>query len=80
MSDNKYLLGSEDEWQPLPGMVKLKCELCRHFFASRDPEAVKCPECLASGTRPGKGHRANPFDLTDAGRQIAPRGTMKDES
>lgn len=78
MSDNKYLLGSEDEWQPLPGMVKLKCERCRHFFASRDPEAMKCPECRAG--RPGKGYHANPFDPTDAGRRIAPRGTMKDES
>jgi hypothetical protein len=42
-----------EPWEPLPGMVKRQCPVCRYFFAAL-PDAAKplCPDCVAFGTRP----------------------------
>jgi hypothetical protein len=34
-----------EPWQPLPDMLKLRCAGCRYWFATRDPAAVRCPDC-----------------------------------
>ena len=33
-------------WEPLPGMVKLQCPVCRYFFAApaHSPE-LRCQDC-----------------------------------
>jgi len=39
-----------EPWEPLPGMVKQRCEGCRYLFATpADCEAPRCPDCVAAG-------------------------------
>ena len=39
-------------WEPLPGMVKRRCEVCDYWFAApRSSPKAKCPDCLGSGSR-----------------------------
>ena len=45
-----------EPWEPLPGMVKLRCEDCRYWFASHG--AAVCPDCARFGTRPHRTLRA----------------------
>lgn len=35
-----------DDWQPLPGMFKLRCAQCRRSFASASRFLAVCPNCL----------------------------------
>lgn len=51
---NDRLINAE-LWEPLPGMVKLRCDACRYFFASYDPLAEHCPDC-AIRMRPRRPH------------------------
>ena len=38
--------------QPLPGMVKRQCPVCRYFFAApTDSEEPRCPDCLDKAPR-----------------------------
>jgi hypothetical protein len=42
-------------WEPLPGMTKKRCSLCRYIFAVPVAEAEvtsRCPDCAGAGTRP----------------------------
>ena len=42
-------------WEPLPGMVKRQCPMCRYFFAApTGSNELRCPDCLdkAPRTRP----------------------------
>ena len=39
-------------WEPMPGMVKLRCTGCRYWFAASDPRTPRCQDCVALGTRP----------------------------
>jgi hypothetical protein len=32
-------------WEPLPGMVKLRCSECHYWFAAGDPATEHCPDC-----------------------------------
>ena len=34
-------------WEPMPGMVKLRCVECLYWFAARDPATAQCPDCAA---------------------------------
>jgi rubrerythrin len=35
-----------EPWQPLPGMVKLRCQHCAYWFATHDAdEQPYCPDC-----------------------------------
>lgn len=46
---------NEEPWQPLPGMVKRRCDECFFLFAT--PEAAQkgqCPDCLERGARERK--------------------------
>jgi hypothetical protein len=36
-----------EPWEPLPGMVKLRCTDCHYWFASRDVAAERCADCCA---------------------------------
>jgi hypothetical protein len=36
---------NSEPWQPLPGMVKLRCQLCAYWFATRDADVPYCPDC-----------------------------------
>ena len=29
-------------WEPLPGMVKLRCSACHYWFAARSPDTERC--------------------------------------
>jgi hypothetical protein len=62
--DSQLVDGDDDEtearainaepWEPLPGMIKLRCQECRFCFAARRRTAL-CPDCAAFGTRAGRG-------------------------
>jgi len=42
-------------WEPLPGMTKKRCSLCRYIFAVPVTEAEvtsRCPDCASAGKRP----------------------------
>jgi hypothetical protein len=39
-------------WEPMPGMVKLRCPDCRYWFAASDPRTPRCQDCVALGSRP----------------------------
>jgi hypothetical protein len=32
-------------WEPLPGMVKLRCTDCHFWFAARSPDTERCADC-----------------------------------
>jgi hypothetical protein len=34
-----------EPWEPLPGMVKLRCIECHYWFAAREPATDRCPDC-----------------------------------
>jgi hypothetical protein len=34
-----------EPWEPLPGMVKLRCTTCHYFFAASTPDVESCPDC-----------------------------------
>ena len=36
---------NETDWEPLPGMVKLRCERCSYWHASYDEDARYCMDC-----------------------------------
>jgi len=42
-----------EPWQPLPGMVKRRCDWCLYWFAappkSHEP---RCPDCVRAGSPP----------------------------
>jgi rubrerythrin len=38
-------------WEPLPGMLKLRCIDCHFWFAARDPAIERCPNCAATEQR-----------------------------
>ena len=39
-------------WQPLPGMVKQQCPMCRYFFATTTgSNELRCPDCLEKAPR-----------------------------
>jgi len=41
-----------EPWEPLPGMVKQQCPVCRYFFAApTDSEEPRCPDCLDKAPR-----------------------------
>jgi hypothetical protein len=37
-------------WEPLPGMVKCRCQRCRFWFAAPHPETPYCPDCAIALT------------------------------
>jgi ribosomal protein S27E len=57
---------NEEPWEPLPGMVKVRCEDCEYWFATpkraRKFMARKCPECrkgtLKGASLPAAGPRS----------------------
>lgn len=67
-------------WQPPPGMMKRVCTRCERDFAGPVNGPRVCPGCKVPSLNRGLKASSSPFDPTDAGRQIAPRGTMKDGS
>ena len=36
---------NERPWEPLPGMLKLRCLRCNYWFASPSEHVRTCPEC-----------------------------------
>ena len=34
-----------EPWEPLPGMVKLRCQVCGYWFAAPAADAESCPDC-----------------------------------
>jgi hypothetical protein len=38
-----------EPWEPLPGMVKLRCTTCRYFFAASAPDLPRLRPASASG-------------------------------
>jgi predicted Zn-ribbon and HTH transcriptional regulator len=37
----------EEPWEPLPGMVKVRCEDCEYWFATPARARIaRCPECV----------------------------------
>ena len=32
-------------WKPLPGMVKLRCQVCSYWFAAPAVGVETCPDC-----------------------------------
>jgi hypothetical protein len=34
-----------EPWEPLPGMVKLRCTTCHYWFAAPAADAEACPDC-----------------------------------
>lgn len=64
------LTGAPDEWEPLPGMHKLKCANCQKFFASRDSHTTRCPECKSGRTLP----KQSEVDVVaSTGRRVHPK-------
>jgi hypothetical protein len=43
--DEKAREENEAPWAPPPGMVKLRCERCRFWFAAPGRPALLCPDC-----------------------------------
>jgi hypothetical protein len=40
-------------WEPLPGMVKRRCDRCRYWFAApAESHQPRCPDCVRAGTPP----------------------------
>ena len=35
-----------EPWEPMPGMVKVRCTNCGFLFAARSDTAGTCPDCL----------------------------------
>jgi hypothetical protein len=50
-NDRAERIVNAQPWEPLPGMVKLQCDACRFFFASHDPAAELCPDCMIRVSR-----------------------------
>ena len=44
-ADAKDRRNNAQPWQPLPGMVKLRCIECHYWFAARSPDIERCPDC-----------------------------------
>ena len=66
------------DWEPPPGMVKLRCKDCRHLFASTG--SVVCANCRTwSLTRAYRAERSvSPLEpIGSAGRRINPKGTVR---
>jgi len=38
-------------WEPLPGMVKLRCPDCHYWFAAADLRTPRCQDCASFGSR-----------------------------
>ena len=37
---------NEEPWEPLPGMIKRRCEHCRFWFATpQQAQKARCPDC-----------------------------------
>jgi hypothetical protein len=34
-----------EPWEPLPGMVKLRCQVCGYWFAAPAADTENCPDC-----------------------------------
>ena len=34
-----------EPWEPLPGMVKLRCTTCHYWFAAPAADVENCPDC-----------------------------------
>jgi hypothetical protein len=32
-------------WEPLPGMLKLRCSRCSYWFAAWSADTERCPDC-----------------------------------
>ena len=44
-------------WEPLPGMMKRQCPMCRYFFAAAESSAeLWCPDCLDKPRRARRRH------------------------
>ena len=44
---------NEQPWEPLPGMVKRRCERCDFLFATpREAAQATCPDCRGRALRP----------------------------
>jgi hypothetical protein len=40
-------------WEPLPGMLKRRCDWCRYFFAApANSHEPRCPDCVRAGKPP----------------------------
>lgn len=40
---------NEQAWEPMPGMVKLRCEMCELWYARpADELGERCPDCALS--------------------------------
>ena len=40
-------------WEPMPGMVKRRCDWCCYFFAApAESHEPRCPDCVQAGTPP----------------------------
>lgn len=69
-----------DDWQPPPGMTRLRCDDCRKLFAAPSQSIERtCPTCRvpsmrrATTRRVGKPKQSRPvFDATAAGRRLNP--------
>ena len=39
-------IANEEPWEPLPGMIKRRCEHCRFWFATpQQAQKARCPDC-----------------------------------
>jgi hypothetical protein len=35
-----------EPWEPMPGMVKLRCSACSYWFAAPAADTERCPDCV----------------------------------
>ena len=40
-----------EPWEPLPWMVKLRCQACGYWFAAPDEGVERCPSCVQRAQR-----------------------------
>lgn len=42
-----------EPWEPMPGMVRVRCRECRYFFAAHPPVLARprCPDCCERDPR-----------------------------
>ena len=45
VTDNEARAINAQPWEPLPGMVKLRCAACGFWFAAPAAGVKRCPDC-----------------------------------
>jgi hypothetical protein len=51
--ENEARAVNAEPWEPMPGMVKRRCDWCCYFFAApAESHEPRCPDCVQAGTPP----------------------------